>query len=85
MDAYKENAWYTACFTRMDNRASLKISGDFLYGGSKTYEAVVNDGNLIFHFNGPHYWFLGDPHINYYEGNLLVDEVVLRKWTVKDK
>ena len=80
VDAYKENTWYTACFTRIDNRSSMKISGDFKYGGNRTYEAIVDNGNLIFHFNDPHYWFLGDPHINYYEGSLLVDDVVLRIW-----
>ena len=83
VDAYKESTWYTVCLTRIDNRISMKISGDFKYGGKRTYEAILNNGNLIFHFNDPHYWFLGDPHINYYEGSLLVDDVTLRVWKVQ--
>jgi len=79
-DAYKENNWYTVCFTRIDQRLSMKITGDFQYGGNRTYEAVLNNRDLIFHFDDPHSWFLGDPHTNYYEGSLLVDDVVLKVW-----
>lgn len=80
VDAYKENSWYTVCLTRIDRRISLKISGEFQYGGKRTYEAVLNDTSYVFHFGDPHYWFLGDPHTNYYEGTLLVDDVILRLW-----
>lgn len=81
VDAYKENTWYTVCITRIDQRCSMKITGDFKFGGNRSYEATFNNGDLLFHFNDPHYWFLGDPHINYYEGSLLVDDVVLRVWS----
>ncbi|MBI4436132.1 MAG: hypothetical protein HY590_01770 [Candidatus Omnitrophica bacterium] len=83
VDAYKKDTWYTVCFTRMDNRISIKISGDFRYGGNKTYEAIQKDTSRVFHFNDPHYWFLGDPHTNYYEGMMLVDDVALRIWKAK--
>ncbi len=80
VDAYKENAWYTVCITRFDDRLTLSISGDFRYGGQTTYEATFNEPSRIAYLNDPHYWCLGDPHINYYEGSLLVDDIVLKTW-----
>ena len=80
VDAYKEDTWYTVCIERFDDRLTLSISGDFRYGGQTTYEATFNDARRIAHVRDPHYWCLGDPHINYYEGSLLVDDVVLKSW-----
>jgi len=77
-DAYKENAWYTVCFTRWDDRFTMQLSGDFRLGSQTTYEAVVDDARAVFHFQDPHYWCAGDPHINYYEGDVLIDDIVLR-------
>ena len=80
VDAYKENTWYTVCLTRFDDQLTLTISGDFQYGGRTTYEIKIDNTNAIPYFNRPHYWLLGDPHINYYEGSLLVDDISLMVW-----
>ncbi len=76
-DAYKEQTWYTACFIRRDDRFTMRISGDFRMGGKTTYEALLTDTSGIYQYQAPHFWFLGDPHINYYEGSLLVDDVTV--------
>lgn len=76
-DAYKENSWYTVCMIRAGNRFTMRISGNFRYGGQTAYEAVLEDAGEIFQEGQPQYWLLGDPHINYYEGSLLVDDVSL--------
>ena len=76
-DAYKENTWYTVCMHRDGNRFTMRIAGDFRYGGQTTYEAARDDADEIFQNGQPQFWLLGDPHINYYEGSMLVDDVVL--------
>ena len=81
VDAYQENTWYTVCYTRFDDRYTLSISGDFQYGGRTTYEVAIRDARAVPDFHGPHYWMMGDPHINYYEGSLLVDDVTLSTWS----
>ena len=81
VDAYKEDTWYTVCFSRVDDKITLKISGDFRFGGKTAYEAIVPESNQLFHFNDPHYWLLGDPHVNYYEGSMLVDDIILKQWS----
>lgn len=80
-DAYKENSWYTVCMTRAGDRFTMRISGDFRYGGQTTYEASLDDAGKIFQQGQPQFWLLGDPHINYYEGSLLVDDVSLSTTT----
>ena len=80
-DAYLEHRWYTACFTRAGARLTLRISGEFRYGGQRTYEATVPAEMTIFGLADPNYWFAGDPHINYYEGSLLLDDLSLTTGT----
>ncbi len=72
VDAYKEDAWYTVCFERAGTQLTMRIAGDFLTGGITSYEAVHE-----LHDDEPIYWFLGDPHINYYEGSMLIDDITL--------
>jgi len=76
-DAYEEGAWYTTCLSRVENTVTMRISGRFRYGGQTTYEGVMPDAGRLANFYGPHYWLLGDPHINYYEGSFLVDDLTL--------
>jgi len=78
VDAYQEHTWYTVCVTREDNRLTMRISGEFRYGGQTTYEARIDDASPVFRFQDPQYWCLGDPHINYYEGSLLIDDITLK-------
>lgn len=78
VDAYQEQQWYTACFARNDTQLTWRLSGTFRFGGQTTYEATLSDASGLADFDQPHYWMLGDPHVNYYEGSLLVDDVTLR-------
>jgi hypothetical protein len=80
VDAYKERTWYTVTIRRFDDQLTLRIEGDFRHGGQTAYEATVDDARGLFGFNEPHYWCLGDPHINFYEGSMLVDDIVLKMW-----
>jgi len=77
VDAYKENTWYTACFTRAGNAFTMQVTGDFRLGGHTTYQAALQDTSDVFHYADSHYWLAGDPHINYYEGTMLIDDVTL--------
>ena len=79
-DAYQDNTWYTVCIVRRGNQLTLRLSGTFRYGGRTTYEAMLADTSAVVHGDALHYWALGDPHINYYEGSLLVDDVTLTVW-----
>lgn len=76
-DAYQEGMWYTACIARRDAALTLSIEGDFRYGGRTTYTASLPGNQLPAHGEGPHYWLLGDPRINFSEGSLLVDDVTI--------
>lgn len=77
VDAYKDNTWYKVCYKRMDNKLTMSISGDFKYGGRKTYSGTI-DGNLLYHFDKQHFFYMGDPHINYYEGTALIDDISVK-------
>lgn len=77
-DAYQDHAWYTVCVSRVENTVTMQVSGTFRYGGQTTYEGTLNDAGHLAHFHGPHYWLLGDPHTNYYEGSFLVDDLTLK-------
>lgn len=77
VDAYKEGIWYAICMKRSGNRFTMRLSGDFRYGGQTSYEAVMEDVRPVMEPEKPQYWLLGDPHINYYEGSVLVDDITL--------
>jgi len=77
-DAYQDNTWYTVCVKRVENTVTMRVSGTFRYGGQTTYEGTLHNAGHLAHFHGPHYWLLGDPHINYYEGSFLVDDLTLK-------
>jgi hypothetical protein len=76
VDAYRDRRWYTACLERDGDRIVLSLEGDFRIHGPVRYRAAI-DLTTLDHRDAPHYWLLGDPHTNYYEGSLLVDDVTL--------
>jgi hypothetical protein len=77
-DAYEDRQWYVACIERRDGQMRLSIAGRFRFGGPRTYEGTIALEELA-DPQTPHYWLLGDPHTNYYEGSVLVDEITLTR------
>jgi len=77
VDAYLDNKWYEVCIARTTETYTLKIEGDFQYGGKQNYEASLPVAK-VFHADGfPDYFMLGDPHVNFYRGEMYVDDVRL--------
>lgn len=75
-DGYLDTRWYTVCIARFDGALAMTIDGEFRFGGRRTYAATLPDaGARLPGFEEPNYWLAGDPHINYYEGSLLIDDV----------
>ncbi|MDP3767420.1 MAG: hypothetical protein Q8S13_05350, partial [Dehalococcoidia bacterium] len=80
-DGYGDGRWYDVCFARFDGAMAMSIDGEFRYGGRRAYVAALPDaGARLPGFDGPHYWLAGDPHINYYEGAVLIDDVRISVW-----
>lgn len=51
-DAYKEKTWYTAVIERDGANYTLRISGDFQYGGQASYGGTIDAANrCVFHYN----------------------------------
>jgi len=77
VDAYRDNTWYHACVERGDGKYSLGVSGDFRFGGKRTYSADIDSGR-VYHAQGwPDYFVFGDPHNNYYRGRVYYDDIHL--------
>lgn len=77
VDAYLDNEWYHACIEKTLDHYRFTMSGNFKYGGVKTYDAIIGR-NLVYKGDeNREYFMLGDPHINFYEGTLYVDNVTL--------
>ncbi len=41
VDAYRDNAWYSACIERNESAFVLSVSGDFKWGGQQTYVGTI--------------------------------------------
>jgi hypothetical protein len=81
VDAYKDNAWYTACIAREDEEFVLTVSGDFKWGGQQTYVGRVPVSRVYAAGAGiPDFFMFGDPHNNYYRGSVYYDDVRLEVW-----
>lgn len=80
-DAYLDNTWYTACIERNDKDFVLTTSGNFKWGGKKTYTGkiplskVTETDTTI-----PDFFMFGDPHNNYYRGTIYYDNIKLETW-----
>lgn len=80
-DGYGDGRWYDVCFARFDGAMAMSVDGEFRYGGRRAYVAALPDADTrLPGFDGPHYWLSGDPHINYYEGAVLIDDVRISVW-----
>ncbi len=75
VDSYLDNEWYHVCITKDSNQYSVLVSGNFLYGGSTSYNFSVPLDRVRHALNHPDYFMLGDPHINFYRGKALYDNL----------
>jgi hypothetical protein len=52
VDSYKPMTWYRASIERSGDQFTLQASGDFRYGGTKTYTATIDAaGKCLWHYN----------------------------------
>lgn len=101
VDAYLPEEWYQLVIERNKNIISIQLSGEFEYGGDKTYTTEIDlNQQCVWHFNRAFdnknddcakdessdykvwsdYFFFGDPHINFYEGDVLYDDIKFEMW-----
>lgn len=80
IDSYLDRKWYRVSIARLGNAYTLSVEGEFRWGGRQQYTGTIS-GSRVFHFNGfPDYFVFGDPHINFYEGEVFYDDVTLEQW-----
>ena len=77
VDAYLENEWYTSCITKFGGEYLLSIEGRFKYGGLRKYQAGIALEKVYHAYGSPDFFMLGDPHVNYYRGRMLLDRLTL--------
>jgi hypothetical protein len=79
VDAYLPGRWYRATIERNGPTFTLEVAGTFRFGGARVYRATIDaDARHVFHARGFPDWFMfGDPHTNYYEGEVFYDDVRL--------
>ena len=77
VDAYLENEWYTSCITKDSGEYTLSMEGRFKYGGQTKYQAAIALEKVYHAYGSPDYFMLGDPHVNFYRGQMLVDKITL--------
>jgi hypothetical protein len=59
----------------------LTISGDFKWGGQKTYMGIIPVRSVYEAGEGiPDFFMFGDPHNNYYRGSVFYDDIKLEIW-----
>lgn len=77
VDAYEKNQWYRACIERSEERFTLTTSGRFKYGGYRVYTGTIPSVRVHNHELLPEYFMFGDPHTNFYRGEVLFDDIEL--------
>lgn len=80
VDAYKDNSWYTSCIERNATQFVLTVSGDFKFGGQKTYSGAIPLSMVDKALTSPDWFMFGDPHNNWYRGTVYYDDVRLEVW-----
>jgi len=81
VDAYKDNTWYTTCIERNADAFVLTVSGDFKWGGQKTYVGTIPlHAVYAADTDIPDFFMFGDPHNNYYRGSVYYDDIKLETW-----
>ena len=77
VNLYLPQNWYRVCITKARGLYGLKMEGDFVFGGHHVYEAWIPQTE-VYHSEGtPDYFMLGDPHVNFYRGDMIVDDLSL--------
>lgn len=80
VDAYKDMRWYNVSIAKQAGSYTLTVEGDFKSGQHK-YSGTIS-GKQVYHSTGfPDYFVFGDPHINFYEGEVYYDNVTLEQWS----
>ena len=77
VDAYLDGEWYTSCISKDAGEYTLSMEGRFKYGGHTKYQAAIAQEKVYHAYGSPDYFMLGDPHVNFYRGKMLVDKVTL--------
>jgi hypothetical protein len=81
VDAYRDNTWYSACIERNETHFTLTLVGDFKWGGQQTYVGLIPISSVYRAELGvPDFFMFGDPHSNYYRGEVFYDDVKLEYW-----
>jgi hypothetical protein len=81
VDAYKDNTWYSACIERSETHFVLNVRGDFKFGGMQEYVGQIPLAPVYRAEPGvPDFFMFGDPHNNYYRGEVFYDDVTLEYW-----
>ena len=81
VDAYKDNTWYSACIERNETLFVLSVAGDFKFGGGQRYVGSIPLSAVYRAESGvPDFFMFGDPHNNYYRGEVFYDDVRLEYW-----
>jgi hypothetical protein len=81
VDAYKDNTWYATCIERNQTHFVLSVAGDFKFGGLQEYVGLIPISAVYRAESGvPDFFMFGDPHNNYYRGEVFYDDVKLEYW-----
>ena len=83
VDRYLSRTWYRVSLTREGDRFAVELEGDFELGGRRRYQASLDAAaaGVFRHERAwPDYFMLGDPHNNYYEGEVYFDDLRLEIW-----
>ena len=81
VDAYKDNTWYSGCIERNETHFVLSVAGDFKYGGMQNYVGRIPISAVFRAESGvPDFFQFGEPHNNYYRGEVFYDDVKLEFW-----
>lgn len=77
VDAYLEDTWYDVCIQKTKAHYVLSMNGKFKYGGETHYVARIERSRAFEREGTPDYFMFGDPHVNFYRGRALFDDIRL--------
>lgn len=76
-DAYLPERWYEVCIQKTVAEYRLSMDGEFKFGGRHKYEAALPRAKVFDPSGSPDYFMTGDPHVNFYRGSMLINDVRL--------
>ena len=77
VDSYRDREWYDVCIEKTHTHYGLRMAGRFRFGGKTVYEATLDRARVFDPPSSPDYFMAGDPHINFYRGSVLYDDIRL--------